>query len=61
MIKYFTTGMSSSVIDLSQADVTETGVTSPKTVDEVNQSANSIPENCIILGMNMFSCANIQE
>ena len=45
--------MSSSVIDLSQADVTETGVTSPKTVDEVNQSANSIPENCIILGMNM--------
>ena len=45
--------MSSSVIVLSQADVIETGVTSSWTVDEVNQSANSIPENCIILGMNM--------
>ena len=45
--------MSSSAIVLSQADVIESGVTSPWTVDEVNQSANSIPENCIILGMNM--------
>ena len=40
------------MIVLSETTVSEREMTSPWTVDNVSQSANSVPENCIILGIN---------
>ena len=47
-----TTLLSSSMFYLSEATVAETEMTSPWTVDGVNQSSGITPENCIILGVN---------
>ena len=44
--------MPASVVALSEATMTEAEMTSPWTVDAVNQSTSSVPENCIILGVN---------
>ena len=44
--------MPSSMIMLSEDTVEETEMTSPWTTGAVNQSANSVPQDCIILGMN---------
>ena len=44
--------VTSSVTMISNTTVRETDMTSPRTVDNVSQSASSVPENCIILGMN---------
>ena len=44
--------VTSSVTMISNTTVRETDMTSPRTVDNVSQSASSVAENCIILGMN---------
>ena len=42
----------SSTVMISDTAVREREMTSPWTVDNVSQSANSVPENCIVLGIN---------
>ena len=42
----------SSMVVISDTAVREREMTSPWTVDNVSQSANSVPESCIILGIN---------
>ena len=44
--------MSASMVLLSEATVTETNMASIWTVDYLNQSTGSVPENCVILGVN---------
>ena len=52
MTKYFISKMSSSLIMLSETTVAQTEMTSSGTDYDVNQSTSSVPENCVILGMN---------
>ena len=52
MTKYFITAIPSTMIEQSDVTVKETYMTSPWKMDDVNKSASSVPQNCIILGMN---------
>ena len=52
MIKYFITAIPSTMIEQSDVTVKETYMTSPWKMDGANKSASSVPQNCVILGMN---------
>ena len=44
--------MASTAIVQPEVSLTQTAVTSPWTVDDVSQSVSSVPDSCIVLGVN---------